>query len=132
MARKHAASSYISSSVGVNKDAAICPSSSACGHALLLSNSCSALLVARPPALLVSTKPALHLGFSLVVKTRIVLLPSRIKRWGLHHIACGHSLLGKRLAAARVLCSLVAREGALLIRCYSYCLAAARACPRYC
>ena len=47
--------------------AAICPSSSACGHALLLSNSCSALLVARLPALLVSTKPALLLWFSLVV-----------------------------------------------------------------
>ena len=33
----------------------------------MLSNSCSALLVARLPALLVSTKPALLLGFSLVV-----------------------------------------------------------------
>ena len=36
-------------------------------------------------------------------------------------------LLGKTLAVALVLCSLVARVGALLIRRYSYCLAVMRA-----
>ena len=39
----------------------------------------------------------------------------------------GVALLGKTLAVALVLCSLVARVGALLIRRYSYCLAVMRA-----
>ena len=42
------------------------------------------------------------------------------------------TLLGKTLAVARVLCPLVAREAALLIRRYSYCLAVTRARTRYC
>ena len=42
------------------------------------------------------------------------------------------ALLGKTLAVALVLCSLVARVGALLIRRYSYCLAVTRARTRYC
>ena len=41
-------------------------------------------------------------------------------------------LLGKTLAVARVLCPLVAREAALLIRRYNYCLAVTRARTRYC
>ena len=42
------------------------------------------------------------------------------------------ALLGKTLAVALVLCSLVARVGALLIRRYNYCLAVTRAGARYC
>ena len=42
-------------------------SSSAGEHALLLRVSCSALLVAPVPALLIHLKPALLLAFSLVV-----------------------------------------------------------------
>ena len=67
MDRKHAASSYLSSSVVPNKRCSYLSQQQRVRHALLLSNSCSALLVARLPALLVSTKPALLLGFSLVV-----------------------------------------------------------------
>ena len=67
MDRKHAASSYLSSSMVLNKRCSYLSQQQRVHHALLLSISCSALLVARLPALLVSTKPALLLGFPLVV-----------------------------------------------------------------
>ena len=46
-------------------------SSSVCQHALLLQVSCGAVSVARAPALLIHPKPALLLGFSLVVNEDI-------------------------------------------------------------
>ena len=46
-------------------------SSSVCQHALLLQVSCGAVSIERAPALLIHPKPALLLGFSLVVNEDI-------------------------------------------------------------
>ena len=67
MDSKHAATSQISSNAGQKKRCRYVSQQQRVSHALLLSNSCSALLVEHQHALLVGFKPALLLGFSLVV-----------------------------------------------------------------